>query len=134
MVPVPSENLLVLFERNDPIPLPHPLNVVVALCANSDAAIPGEPDCCDDHCVGWVVREFFVLVELLMEIASASLPKSTGVPRPESGGVAGVELGERVIQRPLTPSTALKKFVEPVARVFEMASRVGASCWPILRS
>ena len=30
--------------------------------------------------------------------------------------------------RPLIPSTALKKLVEPVEKALEMASRVGASC------
>lgn len=39
IVPPPSENLLVLFEMNDPIPLPHPLNVFAALSANSEAPI-----------------------------------------------------------------------------------------------
>lgn len=37
-------------------------------------------------------------------------------------------LGLRCNHRPLTPSTALKKFVEPAVKVRLMASRVGASC------
>jgi hypothetical protein len=38
------------------------------------------------------------------------------------------ELAERCCHRPRTPSTALKKFVEPVVIVRDIASRVGASC------
>lgn len=45
-----------------------------------------------------------------------------------------VELGFRCIQRSRTPSTALKKFVDPAVKVREIASRVGASCWSSLRS
>lgn len=38
------------------------------------------------------------------------------------------------ISRPLTPSTALKKFADPALIVREIASRVGASCCSSLRS
>jgi hypothetical protein len=41
---------------------------------------------------------------------------------------------DRCINRPLTPSTALKKFVEPAVMVREIASFVGASCCSSLSS
>jgi len=41
---------------------------------------------------------------------------------------------DRCANRPLTPSTALKKFAEPVVRVREIASFVGASCCSSLSS
>jgi len=41
---------------------------------------------------------------------------------------------DRCMNRPFTPSTALKKFVEPVLNVREIASRVGASCCSSLSS
>ena len=44
------------------------------------------------------------------------------------------EDADRCTNRPLTPSTALKKFVEPAVIVREIASRVGASCCSSLSS
>jgi hypothetical protein len=41
---------------------------------------------------------------------------------------------ERCMNRPLTPSTALKKFAEPAVMVREIASLVGASCCSSLSS
>jgi hypothetical protein len=41
---------------------------------------------------------------------------------------------DRCISRPLTPSTALKKFAEPAVMVREIASFVGASCCSSLSS
>ena len=40
----------------------------------------------------------------------------------------------RCIQRSRTPSTALKKLVEPAVIVRDTASRAGASCWSSFRS
>ncbi len=44
------------------------------------------------------------------------------------------ELFARCIHRPRTPSTALKKLVEPAVNVRWIASRVESSCWSSLRS
>jgi len=41
---------------------------------------------------------------------------------------------DRCMNRPLTPSTALKKFAEPAVMVREIASLVGASCCSSLSS
>ena len=69
MIPAPSENLLVLSEINDPIPLTHPLNVLVARFANSDAAAQGEFICGDGDCIA---GEFFI--EFLIDTYVGPVP------------------------------------------------------------
>jgi hypothetical protein len=114
------ENLAACVENNVLALAPHPLKrpfvgIVVALMpAGAGAA--------------WVGG---VVVPALP--SGISVLEST---MPELGLVLPTEVVDPVccINRPSTPSTALKKFVEPALIVCEVASRMGASCCSSLRS
>lgn len=69
-------------------------------------------------------------------MSNSDLDTSIGVLRPEVSDIAEVEevLVCLCAHRSRTPSTALKKFVDPVAKVRATASRAGASCCSSLSS
>jgi len=70
-----------------------------------------------------------------ISLTSALLISMGGLVELPVSDVKEAVLGRRVaFQRPLTPSTALKKLVEPVLIACVRASRVGASCCSNLSS
>lgn len=120
-------NLLVFADQNDPTLDPHAASAgltglrVCDIVADADATSV-------DRCF-----KRAVCGDAAADLASSTsvLLISTGVLDPDAlvGSPSDVELELlRVVQRSRTPSTALKKFVDPTARVRLTASLAGASC------
>jgi hypothetical protein len=84
----------------------------------------------ESHDVCSLTLDMFLSVLADEDSSASDFDISTGVPLALLAGseFSEVELAVRCCHRPRTPSTALKKFVEPVVMVREIASRVGASC------
>lgn len=148
-----------LDEKNDPIPAPHAdtdgavgvvvfVTVVETLLACSCPARGGETgagDVSDDSSEnGLKVAADFGLstpspAPWVLWPSRSDLETSTGVLNPDASDTPEVDAEDEVliclcVHLPRTPSTALKKFVDPVANVRATASRAGASCCSILSS
>lgn len=131
------ENLEAFAEKNDPSPAPQAPNAAFVSIAVTLSGLPvsrtpagffgnggGESVCAGDG-NGLSCR------------SASDFVISTGVLDLETSIIeAELELGgvRWVVHRPRTPSTALKKLVEPAEIVLEIASRVGASCCSNLSS
>jgi hypothetical protein len=111
-------------EKNDPRPAPQELIRPAAALRSGESGEVGDCACVGDCGLADAAAP------------SASLRAMTSTPLAlvllDAGGDDSD--GVRCIQRPRTPSTALRKFVEPAASVRETASRAGASCCSSLRS
>jgi len=84
----------------------------------------------ESHTVCLLTSDLFPSAVAVEDSDASDLDISTGVSLALLDGseLNEVELAVRCCHRSRTPSTALKKFVEPVLMVREIASRVGASC------
>jgi hypothetical protein len=133
------ENLEALAEKKDPIPAPQaPKAAFVSIAVTlSGLAISGSfPNffsseggesvfAGDGKGLSCMSASDFVISTGVLDLET-----STSEAELELGGVRWAA----AVHRPRTPSTALKKFVEPTEMVLDIASRVGASCCSNLSS
>lgn len=131
------ENLGARVLKNDPIPAPHAESVGLTELTKGVVALDGA----GEVPVGEVSTDRLCGIENRGKVLGASAPStsalvtSTGVLEPEfTLSFESDELVVRCAQRPRTPSTALKKFVDPTLIALAAASRAGANCCSILRS
>ena len=114
------DNLPARDAKNDPTLAPHPLSRSFACIAVASMPVGG------GAAVGGG--------ELVSTLPSSTSDLEITVPEPVLVLPTERDEADRCTNRPLTPSTALKKFVEPAVRVREIASFVGASCCSSLSS
>jgi hypothetical protein len=114
------DNLAARDAKNDPTLAPHPLSrsfvCTAVVSAPEGVAVAGRGGDSVSALPSSTSDLEITVPELVLELPTERFDK------------------DRCANRPLTPSTALKKFVEPAVRVREIASFVGASCCSSLSS